>query len=48
MRIAEQAKDGPVVIDSEYVEREVQGAIAEQPSPEESPQPKEPTDDGQT
>ena len=47
MRLAEQASEGPVVIDAEYVDRHVQGAIAEQ-VPEDSPQSKEPTRDGRT
>ncbi len=37
MRIAEQAKGGLVVIDAEYVERHVQGAIAHDES-EDTPQ----------
>ena len=44
MRIAEQAKEGPVVIDTAYVEEEIQKAIAEETLGDSS-QSEEATDD---
>lgn len=45
MRIAEQAGDGPRVIDAEYVEKQVQAALAG-PEPERSDQPNGAAADG--
>jgi len=45
MRIAEEAKNGPLVIDAQYVEQQVQAALAG-PGPEPPNQPKAATDDG--
>jgi len=45
MRIAEQAGDGPLVIDAQYVEQQVQRAL-NAPAPEDPPQPNEATNNG--
>jgi hypothetical protein len=45
MRIAEQAGDGPLVIDAQYVEQQVQGAL-NAPEREDPPQPNGVTHDG--